>query len=50
MANRSEALWNEVARLINIEFFEHGQPVTGPLLAQLIVCINEMLTETDASA
>jgi hypothetical protein len=49
MANRSEALWNEVARLINKEFFEYGQPVTGTLLAQLIIAINEMLTEDNGS-
>jgi hypothetical protein len=39
----SQALWNEVARLANIEFFEHGQPLTGVLLTQLIKAVSEML-------
>lgn len=46
----SDALWNEVARLINIEFFENDQPLTGPLLAQLIKAVNEVLTDEPTSA
>lgn len=42
----SDAIWNEVARLANIEFFENGQPLTGALLAQLVKAVGEMLTET----
>jgi len=45
----SDALWNEVARIANIEFFENGQPLTGPLLMQLVKAINEMLTEESTS-
>jgi hypothetical protein len=41
----SPALWNEVARLANIEFFENEQPLTGALLMQLIIAVTEMLTE-----
>lgn len=41
----SDGLWNEVARLANIEFFEHGQPLTGDLLKQLIKCVSEVLTD-----
>jgi len=41
----SDALWNEVARLANIEFFENDQPLTGLLLVQLIKAVNLMLTE-----
>lgn len=47
---KQDALWNEVARLLNIEFFENGQPITGALLVQLIKAINEMLTDDSASA
>lgn len=43
----SDALWNEVARLLNIEFFEHGQPITGALLVQLIKAINEQLNDNE---
>ena len=46
----SDALWNEVARIINIEFFENGQPVTGILLVQLVKAINEVLTDDEVSA
>lgn len=45
----SDALWNEVARIANIEFFENGQPLTGVLLMQLIKAINEELTSNNAS-
>lgn len=45
----SDALWNEVARLANIEFFENGQPLTGALLSQLIKAVNQILTEDVAS-
>lgn len=45
----SDALWNEVARIANIEFFENGQPLTGVLLLQLIKAISEVLTEDVAS-
>jgi len=44
------ALWNEVARLANIEFFENGQPLTGVLLTQLIKAVSDMLTEESPSA
>jgi hypothetical protein len=40
-----DALWNEVARLLNIEFFENGQPITGILLVQLIKAVNEVLSD-----
>jgi hypothetical protein len=45
----SDALWNEVARLANIEFFENGQPLTGELLQQLIKAIAFQLTEENPS-
>lgn len=45
----SDALWNEVARLANIEFFENEQPLTGVLLVQLIKAVNLMLTDDSAS-
>lgn len=45
-----DALWNEVARLANIEFFENEQPLTGVLLLQLVKAVSEMLTDDDASA
>lgn len=45
----ADALWNEVARLANIEFFENGQPLTGALLSQLILAVNSMLTDDNAS-
>jgi hypothetical protein len=41
----SDALWNEVARLANIEFFENEQPLTGALLQELIKAVSEMLTD-----
>lgn len=41
----SDALWNEVARVLNIEFFENGQPITGVLLVQLVKAIHEVLTD-----
>lgn len=44
------ALWNEVARIANIEFFENEQPLTGVLLVQLIKAVSEMLTDDTASA
>lgn len=46
----SDALWNEVARIINIEFFENGQPVTGVMLVQLIKAISQSLTDDSDSA
>lgn len=46
----SEVLWSEVARIANAEFFENGQPLTGPLLMQLIKAVNEMLTDEADSA
>lgn len=46
----SDALWNEVARIANIEFFENGQPLTGDLLRQLVKGVSEMLTSDEASA
>lgn len=46
----SDALWNEVARIANIEFFENGQPLTGVLLQQLIKAIAEQLTDDPANA
>lgn len=45
----NDAIWNEVARLANIEFFENGQPLTGVLLMQLIKAVSEMLTEENPS-
>lgn len=45
----SDALWNEVARVINIEFFENGQPVTGVFLMELIKAISESLTNDEPS-
>lgn len=39
------ALWDEVARIANIEFFENGQPLTGALLKQLIKSVHEVLTD-----
>jgi len=45
MAGSSEALYNEVARLANIEFFQNGQPLTGVLLQQLIKAVSEMLDD-----
>lgn len=45
----SDALWNEVARIINIEFFENGQPLTGALLVRIVKITNELLTEESAS-
>lgn len=47
---QSDALWNEVARIISAEFFEYGHPITGALLSQCIKLVNEQLTENDASA
>lgn len=41
----SDALWNEVARLANIEFFENDQPLTGALLQQLIRAVNSSLQD-----
>jgi hypothetical protein len=41
----SDALWNEVARLANIEFFENDQPLTGLLLMQLIKAVNDELKD-----
>ena len=46
----TDALFNEVARLANVEFFENGQPLTGVLLIQLIKAVSEMLTEETPSA
>ena len=46
----SDALWNEVARLINREFFEYGEMVTGKTLKELIVIVNQELTEESPSA
>lgn len=46
----TDALWNEVARIANIEFFDNEQPLTGELLLQLIIAISEMLTEDATSA
>lgn len=46
----SEALWNEVARIANIEFFENGQPLTGVLLMQMVKAVNEVLTDEPPSA
>lgn len=46
----NDALWNETARLLNIEFFENGQPITGVLLQQLIKAVSEMLTDEPPSA
>ena len=46
----SDALWNEVARIANIEFFENEQPLTGALLLQLVKSVSEMLTDDEASA
>lgn len=46
---RNNALWNEVARLANIEFFQNEQPLTGLLLMQLIKAVSEMLTEENPS-
>lgn len=48
--SQSDVLWNEVARIINIEFLESGQPITGVLLVQLIKAVNEVLTDDDGSA
>lgn len=47
---QSDALWNEVARIANIEFFENGQPLTGVLLMQMIKAVNDVLTDDNASA
>jgi hypothetical protein len=47
---KNDALFNEVARLANIEFFEHGQPLTGDLLRQLITAVGESLTDEPVSA
>lgn len=41
-----DALWNEVARLLNIEFFQYGQPITGVLLVQLIKAVSEQLNDS----
>lgn len=46
----SDALWNEVARLANIEFFENDQALTGALLQQLVKAVAEMLTDEPPSA
>lgn len=46
----SDALWNEVARLANVEFFENNQPLTGVLLKELIKAVSEMLTDEEPSA
>jgi len=46
---QSDALWNEVARIANIEFFDNEQRLTGALLVQLIKAINEELTDNSAS-
>lgn len=46
----SNALWNEVARLANIEFFENGQPLTGAMLQELIKAVSDMLTDEPPSA
>lgn len=45
----SDALWNEVARLLNIEFFERDEMITGKTLQQLIVVVQKELTENDVS-
>lgn len=45
----SDALLNEVARVINIEFFDNGQPVTGAFLAIIIKSIAEALTDETAN-
>lgn len=45
MSSNRDALWNEVARLANIEFFENGQPLTGILLMQLVKAVSEMLDD-----
>lgn len=47
---QSDALLNEVARLVNVEFFEHGNYITGDLLGQLIVAVQKELTDDVASA
>lgn len=41
----SDAMWNEVARLANIEFFENDQPLTGALLQQLIKAVAQSLQD-----
>lgn len=46
----SNALWSEVARIANAEFFENGQPLTGPFLMEIIKIVNDMLTAEDVSA
>lgn len=45
----SDALWNEVARIINKEFYANGQPISGELLRQLVKAVSEVLTEDNAS-
>lgn len=46
----SDMLWNEVARLANIEFFQNEQPLTGALLVNIIKVVSEELTEESPSA
>ena len=50
MAVSSDALWNEVARLLNVEFFENEQAITGVLLQEVIKHVSEMLTDEPPSA
>lgn len=42
---QSDALWNEVCRILNKEFFDNGQPITPVLLIQCITLVKEMLDE-----
>lgn len=40
----SDALWNEVARIINIEFLSNEQPLTGVMLLEIVKYVSEVLT------
>lgn len=41
----SDALWNEVVRIINREFVMEGELLTPELLLQLIKAVDEMLND-----
>lgn len=45
----SDALWNEVARIINIEFFDNEQPLTGVMLIEIVKYVAESLQNVNAS-
>lgn len=39
------SVWETVARILNNEFIETGEPITAKLLIELILSVNEDYTE-----